>query len=89
MNLCTHKSHVYWESGGCSEEPHQSEAVDCLEPAGEAALCCLDGLLKHLENILRDGGCLSDVSLQLALQTVGIIHSTPGTRTRSAPSLSL
>lgn len=89
LSVCTHKGHVYWESGWCSEQPHQPEAVDGLEPASEAALCSLYGLLKHLEDILRDGGGLSDVSLQLALQTVGVIIVTlgHGQRTQTRPLL--
>ena len=71
--LCTYKGHIYGQSGWSSEQPHQSEAVNCFEPASESALSSLDGLLKHFEDILRDGGGLGDVSLQLALQTVGII----------------
>ena len=73
LSVCTHKGHVYWESGRSSKQPHQPEAVDGLEPAREAALGSLYGLLKHLEDILRDGGGLSDVSLELAFQTVGVI----------------
>ena len=71
--LCTYKGHIYGQSGWSSEQSHQSEAVDSFEPAREAALSSLYGLLKHFEDILRDGGGLGDVSLQLALQTVGVI----------------
>ena len=71
--LCTYKGHIYGQSGWSSKQPHQPEAVNCFEPASEAALSSLYGLLKHFEDILRDGGGLSDVSLQLALQTVGVI----------------